>query len=84
MSKHVQVGDILTTEEAIQVLNMFEEMNDGLGDVITFVRRVADEVITPALPRINEKTGQENDPRYLAYALLAVCTQHVQERASNE
>lgn len=31
---------------------------------------VSELVVGPALPRINKVTGQENDSKYLAYALL--------------
>ena len=32
-------------------------------------RRLALEVVTPALPHINKITGQENDSSYFAFAL---------------
>lgn len=36
------------------------------------VKRLCDEIIAPALPAIDERLGQQNDPRYLAYAVAYV------------
>ena len=36
---------------------------------------VADQVVTPVLPRINEKTGQENNALYWACALQYAISQ---------
>jgi hypothetical protein len=40
-----------------------------------FHARCRDEVVVPAMPRINKVTGQENDADYMAYMLEAVFTQ---------
>lgn len=39
-----------------------------------FHKQVLERIVTPALPRINAFTKQENDARYLAYAIEASIT----------
>lgn len=74
MTNTMTLTDIFTEEE----IGKLEELYDSVPDH-EFSKRAADEIVTPALPRINAALGQENDARYLAYA-----TQHVfnQVRAS--
>lgn len=36
-----------------------------------FAHAVATQIIEPNLPRINAALGQRNDPRYLAYLVMA-------------
>jgi len=40
--------------------------------------QILTRVIEPNMPAINEKLGQENDPRYLAYAVVYVLSQSAQ------
>jgi hypothetical protein len=57
--KHVKIGDILTTAQL-----------DRCRAVYPDHARIRDEVIQPNLGAINRKLGQENDARYLAYAII--------------
>lgn len=65
MTKTISVTDFLTAEEIDRAIRLYSET---LGKN-TFATRCAAEIIEPALPRINEKLGQENDAKYLAYAV---------------
>lgn len=65
MTKMMSVTDFLTAEEIDRAIRLYGET---LGKGI-FATRCAAEIIAPVLPRINEKLGQENDAKYLAYAV---------------
>jgi len=56
------LGSILTVAEIRLALDLTE------------VKEIEEQIIRPALARINEKTGQENDARYLAYFVLHWCS----------
>jgi hypothetical protein len=58
------IGEIFTMRELRAAGKLYAECKPG-----EFNRRVVAEIVTPALPRINKTTGQENDARYLGYAL---------------
>jgi len=58
------IGEIFTSDELERAQRLYETCPAG-----TFATRCAAEVVTPALPRINARLGQENDAKYLAYAL---------------
>ena len=62
--KQISISDFLTVSEVVAAIRIYCEAPEG-----TFARKCADEIITPVLPRINEKLGQENDALYLAYAV---------------
>jgi hypothetical protein len=57
--KTVRIGDFVTDEMFAQIKVI------GLD-----VAKIATEVMTPNMAEINRKTGQENDPHYLAYAVV--------------
>lgn len=57
--------ELFTDEELAACTQIYRETGGGLG----FVERCVREVVEPALPRINELTGQPNDPAYFAYTL---------------
>ncbi len=61
--KTVTVKDFLTDKQIKRAMAMYQ---DGQGN---FASRFATEVIEPNLKTINEKLGQENDARFLAYAV---------------
>jgi hypothetical protein len=42
---------------------------------IDATEQILERVIEPNMAAINEKLGQENDPRYLAYAVVYVLSQ---------
>ena len=46
------------------------------------VAKIQAQVIEPSMAAINEKLGQENDARYLAYAVVYVFSQLPAEGAS--
>jgi hypothetical protein len=65
--KTVKLQHILTPDEiarAIQICEYASYHSDGNA-----VLGITNELILPNIERINKKTGQENDPRYLAYAV---------------
>ncbi len=64
MVKTVALGNILTETEIKYALKLYEE-----ADRASFAERCAAEVIRPVIDRINEATGQQNDPLYLAYTV---------------
>lgn len=72
--KALTLGDIVTPAEARLITLMFQAL----------VSRVDLEVITPALPRINAVTGQENDARFLAYMVLVAIVTQVDDIAQAE
>lgn len=41
----------------------------GRDQVPALTDTLVEKIVDPVLPRINEKTGQQNDARYLAYVL---------------
>ena len=59
--KNFGISDFLTFAESIAAIRLFLKSKKG-----TFVKQCAEEIITPILPRINEKLGRENDPMLLA------------------
>lgn len=64
MPKMLPIGQILTTTEMKEALRLYKRCESHL-----FADRCAAEIISPVLERINKITGQENDARYLAYAV---------------
>jgi len=64
MVKTLPLGQILTTKEMKEALKLYENC-----ETHQFAERCAAEIIGPAILRINETSGQENDPKYLAYCI---------------
>jgi hypothetical protein len=60
---HFTLADILTPEELAQCRRIYRD------NPTSPARTISEQVIQPALPRINKTLGQENDPMYLAYAV---------------
>lgn len=60
----MRIDQIFTASEIKAAIKLYAECKPG-----EFNKRAVDEIVTPAMPRINKATGQENDPRYLGYAL---------------
>lgn len=71
--KHISIGEFLTEDEIAHVKAVWERAED----TSQFVAIVQREVIEPNMARINATLGQENDARYLAYAVAAVFAQLV-------
>ena len=66
--KMIALGDVFTRAQ----LSQLSRLHLKYPDTLDFVPRAVEEVIEPALPQINEKTGQENDAHYWAYAIWYV------------
>lgn len=62
--KKVRITDFLTHAQLQQCIALYKACN-GYG----FAQRCCDEIIKPNINAINAKLGQENDPKYLAYAV---------------
>ena len=64
--KSVSLGQVFTDEQlfwAIRIVSTGRTAQE-------IVSRIEDEITKPALPHINQVTGQENDARYWAYLLV--------------
>ncbi len=59
----VTLADFLTPSEIGRAAEMWNESRDN------YAARVDAELITPNMARINASLGQENDARFLAYAV---------------
>jgi hypothetical protein len=78
--KKVSISDFLTVSEVVAAIKIYRDAKAG-----TFAAKCAEEIITPVLPRINEKLGQENHPLFLAYMVEYVFMQTgVKERAQEQ
>ena len=63
--KRVTVQQFLTPDEIVTAVKLFREMDGQPG----YANAVCDKLIRPNIARINAALGQENDPKYLAYAV---------------
>ena len=70
--KMISIGDIFTEQE----LTKAAEIMASQGDTLSVAQRIDEEVVSPILARIDEKTGQKNHARYWAYALIHVITEY--------
>jgi hypothetical protein len=68
--KQITIADFLTDAEIEQAVTLYKAAAPG-----TFNKLITEQIITPNMTRINKALGQENDPRYLAYAVEFVLTQ---------
>lgn len=66
------IDQFLTPAEINRALRLYRTARPG-----TFAATLDAEIITPNLARINAALGQENDARYLAYAVEYVFLQGV-------
>ena len=71
--KTMTLPDFLTEVQIADAIRLYEA--HGMGAVGT----IQSQVIEPNMAAINAKLGQENDARYLAYAVVYVLMQ-VQEQ----
>ena len=62
--KDVKIADFLTKAEIEKAKSLYIKHKPHLLCSI-----LVDKIIGPNLQRINESLGQENDPRFLAYAV---------------
>jgi hypothetical protein len=63
--RHIAITDFLTEAEIKRATELYKKLN-GTGK---YAATVDAEIITPNMERINKALGQENDSRYLAYAV---------------
>jgi len=68
--------DFLTEAQIADALDLYDKHGDRA------VEQIQQRVIEPNLPAINAKIGQENDARYLAYAVVHVLTKAREQRLS--
>ena len=61
--KTMTMDQFLTGKEIDRAVALYRETK-GVG----YANKVCDELIRPNIARINVALGQENDPKYLAYA----------------
>lgn len=64
--KQVKLSEFLTDEEINLCMKVAETIQAGSTEYVDWV---ANGITGPNIDRINQKLGQENDPRYLAYAI---------------
>jgi hypothetical protein len=62
--KTITLGDFLTEEQIALALKLHPD-----------VSLIQAEVVEPNMKEINRKTSQENDARYLAYAIVYAISQ---------
>jgi hypothetical protein len=64
MAKSVSIPDFLTPDQIEAAQALYKKFkNTG-----RFATECAKQIIEPNMKEINRKLGQENDPKYLAYA----------------
>ena len=64
---HLTLADFLTDDEIDRAWHLYQTVPENI-----FAEAVDNQVIKPNMERINKALGQENDSRYLAYAVLYV------------
>lgn len=66
-AKLIAVGELFTVNELMDALRLYKECYSK-GEC--FASKAAEQIITDSvLARINDKTGQQNDRKYIAYLL---------------
>jgi hypothetical protein len=74
--KHVALTDFLTEAEIERAWTIWREQLVAHPEHGASAAAIIDrEIITPNLARINAALGQENDARYMAYAIEFVFTE---------
>jgi hypothetical protein len=69
--KTITINQFLTPAEITRAQALYQKLvNTG-----NFAVTLDAEIITPNIERINKALGQQNDPRYLAYAVEFVLSQ---------
>jgi hypothetical protein len=58
------INDLFTDDEIAKATELYEACAAG-----TFNKEVTEKVVRPVLARIDAKTGQANDARYLGYMI---------------
>ena len=74
--KTMTLPQFLTESQIAHAVKLYEAHGmDAVGKIQT-------EVIEPHMAAINEKLGQDNDARYIAYAVAYACSQADEDRWS--
>jgi len=76
-TKTVTLPQFLTEAQIAHAVRLYETHGEAHA-----VDPIQIHVIEPNMTVINEKLGQENDPRYLAYAVVYACTQASSKESS--
>lgn len=76
--KTITISDVFTDAEIKKAQKLFAKCKPG-----EFNKLVVEQIVQPAMPRINKATGQENDARYFGYMLEHVLTQAVSPENMN-
>lgn len=63
--QQLSITEVFTGDEIVAAADIWRSSRTTQA----FHDRVKKGIIAEALPRINERSGQENDPAYLAYLL---------------
>lgn len=71
--RRFRLDELFTEEELRKAAAIFAAPRIAGGP--STVSRIEDEVVRPIIDRINRVTGQENNARYMAYALEYAFTQ---------
>ena len=74
--KTMTLPQFLTDAQIDQAIRLYEVHG------MDAVAKIQAQVIAPNMTAINAKLGQENDSRYLAYAVVYVLTQLTEESLS--
>ena len=61
---NITLPDFLTEEQIKEAMKLYEKAKPG-----TFASQCAKKIIEPNLEVINKKLGQDNDPKFLGYAV---------------
>lgn len=71
--KTVSLEDVLSQVEIEQARTLYKRYQEikaehfDIAHGVSFNDLIVDQIIEGAMPRINEVTGQENNPRYIGY-----------------
>jgi hypothetical protein len=76
--KTVTLPDFLTEEQIAEAVQLYEAEAEG----IDATEQILTRVIEPNMAAINKKLGQENDARYLAYAVVYALSQAARRETS--
>jgi hypothetical protein len=63
--KIIKIEDFLSPAQVMDCILLYKKLGQS-GELHS---AILDHIITPNIANINKKLGQENDPRYLAYAI---------------
>ena len=77
--KTMSLPQFLTAAQIAEAVRLFETQTKGAGAVM---EQILERVIEPNITAINAKLGQENNARYLAYAVVYVLTQAAEATTS--